>query len=100
LDDLTDVTVGTPSTGDVLVYDGAEWQPGVDPYGEHLVTWDGSGWRYRGATITVRPAGVATYVNGGRVLWDSSQDPTVTDFPTLAAAGDAWLPHGDVDPSA
>lgn len=70
---------------------------GAGLYGEHLVTWSGSEWRYRGATVTVRPA-TAAYADGGRVVWDTSTDATVTTPPALAVTGDAWLPHGDVDP--
>lgn len=61
-------------------------------YGEHLVTWDGSGWRYRGATVTTRPS-TATYGEGGFVTWDTSQHVAVATPPALALPGDKWIPH-------
>lgn len=64
-------------------------------YGEHLVTLVGGTWRYRGAVVSQRPA-TATYADGGRVVWDTSQDATFTDPPPLAVNGDVWLPHSSV----
>jgi hypothetical protein len=64
-------------------------------YGEHLVVWNGTAWRYRGQTVTVRPT-TAAYSDGGRVLWDTSMDQTVTTPPALAVLGDVWFPHGSV----
>lgn len=69
-------------------------------YGDHLVTWSGGAWHYRGAVVTARPTGLPTYAQGARVVWDTSLDPAVSDPPPLALAGDVWTPHGDVDPLA
>lgn len=66
-------------------------------YGDHLVVWNGTDWRYKGATVVARPT-TASFTNGARVVWDTSLDDTVTTPPTLAVAGDVWIPHGEVTP--
>jgi hypothetical protein len=65
--------------------------------GMHVVTWSGTAWRYRGATITTRPS-VAAWPDA-YVLWNTSLDATYTTAPPLAIVGDQWLPHGTVDPT-
>lgn len=67
----------------------------VDPYGDHLVTWDGTLWHYRGATVSTRPS-TPTFSNGGRVVWDTSLDPDFDTQPPLMIAGDVWRPHTSV----
>ncbi len=66
-------------------------------HGDHLVVWNGTAWKYRGAVVAARPT-TASFSNGGRVIWDTSLYDTVTTPPTLAVAGDIWIPHGEVTP--
>lgn len=63
-------------------------------YGSHVVTWNGSAWRYRGQTIVARPT-IPAYADGALVRWDTSQDVTFTTPPTLAVAGDEWKPNAE-----
>lgn len=51
-----------------------------------------------GAVVTVRPSTPAW--PRANVVWDSSLSPSVTSPPALAVRGDAWFPHGSVDPTA
>lgn len=74
----------------------ADISAGTTPsaYGEHIVAWNGSAWRYRGATVTARPT-TAAYGDGAYVVWDTSQHSAVTSPPSLGIAGDKWHPHPD-----
>jgi hypothetical protein len=63
-------------------------------YGEHVVTWNGTGWRYRGQTITVRPT-IPAFPDA-YVLWKTANYPSYTAPPPLAVVGDDWMPHGSV----
>jgi hypothetical protein len=70
----------------------------VEEFGVVPVIWNGSAWRCRGATITARnQVTVAAFTDGAYIMWDSSTDADVTTPPSLAIAGDKWLPHGDVN---
>lgn len=70
----------------------------AEEFGAVPVVWNGTGWRCRGATITARnQVTVGAYADGGYILWDSSLYSAVTTPPSLAIAGDKWLPHGDVN---
>lgn len=87
---------GTPLNANRLNYmeTGIEDAHEGGDYGTHLITWNGSAWRYRGATVTVRPTTIPTYDDGAQVMWDTTQDVTVTTPPALAINGDLWRPHG------
>lgn len=68
--------------------------PTVDPYGIHVITWDGTNWWYRGAITTTRPSGIAPYLEGGYAVWNTALDITFNTPPLLAIPGDGWLRHG------
>lgn len=75
-----------------------QWGDPRTMYGDHVAHWNGSAWRYRGTTLSARPANVAAFGDGGRVIWNSSLHSAVTEPPVWAIAGDVWIPHGEVAP--
>jgi hypothetical protein len=99
-------TVGTTTPGSGLTVQllgraGGSTRSAPVTYGEHLITWSRGQWHYRGTVIVNRPSSpdvIAAYADGGRAVWDTSNDPTFTTPPPLAIPGDVWLHHADVNP--
>lgn len=86
------------------IHDGAFWRTvtgassgggtsGESVYGEHVVTWSGTSWIYRGSAIVSRPT-IPSYYQGAYVVWDTSLDVDASP-PHLAVPGDKWHPHPD-----
>jgi len=90
IDNLTDVTITAPSTGEVLTWDGAKWVNSA-PAG-------GGGGVDEWVTLTVYSTGDIVHIND--LIYIADSDHTAGVFATDLAAG-LWremsLPHGTID---
>jgi hypothetical protein len=84
----SDVAISALANNHGLVYDSAsgKWRNSAvnRPATAYVVSWSGSAWQYKGATITARPTGMLT---GDIIQFVGNPSGAM---PTWAAANDIW----------